>query len=443
MSEEGKKEENKKERRFSQEQYEMLKRCSEKKDITEWNEWRVNNPEKDVLLKGARLNEFYLEGALLNKGLVEWDNKTYEFTGEVYLENADLEYAHLENANLGLARLQNARLAGTHLENADLRCAYLENADLGGTHLENAHLFSAHLENAHLSNADLENAYLGDAHLENAHLVDAHLENAILEYAHLENADLVGASLENAKLVSASLENACLRIAHLQGTTLLNANLAGAELTGAELQSADCSGAIVDGKTLIWECKIDRMTNFQGVGLDSVRIDPKTKQLLECNIRRKNWEEWYKEHWFWRWPVQAFWAMSDYGMSTLRVVGVFLILALLFAAVYMNCAYWSPPGVVYDLLVQPEVGETVQHYFWRFLIRPIYFSVVTMTTLGFGDMYANKGSIAGHVLLILQVILGYVLLGALVTRFAVLFTAGGPAGKFAEGKKKQHSRKHP
>ncbi len=34
--------------------------------------------------------------------------------------------------------------------------------------------------------------------------------------------------------------------------------------------------------------------------------------------------------------------------------------------------------------------------------------------------------------LMLQVILGYVLLGALVTRFAVLFTAGGPAGKFSD-----------
>jgi len=33
-----------------------------------------------------------------------------------------------------------------------------------------------------------------------------------------------------------------------------------------------------------------------------------------------------------------------------------------------------------------------------------------------------------------QVILGYVLLGALVTRFAVLFTAGGPTGKFADEK---------
>ena len=61
-----------------------------------------------------------------------------------------------------------------------------------------------------------------------------------------------------------------------------------------------------------------------------------------------------------------------------------------------------------------------------------------MTTLGFGDMYANAHSFVrglfGHVLLALQVLLGYVLLAALVTRFAVLFTAGGPAGTFADDK---------
>jgi hypothetical protein len=37
------------------------------------------------------------------------------------------------------------------------------------------------------------------------------------------------------------------------------------------------------------------------------------------------------------------------------------------------------------------------------------------------------------VILAVEVILGYVLLGALVTRFAVLFTAGGPAGTFSKG----------
>ena len=43
------------ERRFSQEQYDMLKRCSDKKDLTEWNEWRKQNPNEDVLLCSADL----------------------------------------------------------------------------------------------------------------------------------------------------------------------------------------------------------------------------------------------------------------------------------------------------------------------------------------------------------------------------------------------------
>ena len=82
-------------------------------------------------------------------------------------------------------------------------------------------------------------------------------------------------------------------------------------------------------------------------------------------------------------------------------------------------------------MVNREVGDI------RGLWHSLYFSVVTMTTLGFGDMYANAESISGHILLTIQVILGYVLLGALVTRFAVLFTAGGPAGKFADDKEEE------
>jgi hypothetical protein len=51
---------------------------------------------------------------------------------------------------------------------------------------------------------------------------------------------------------------------------------------------------------------------------------------------------------------------------------------------------------------------------------------------GDGFFPTSTQSICGHILLTFQVILGYVLLGALITRFAVLFTAGGPAGKFAD-----------
>ena len=77
-------------------------------------------------------------------------------------------------------------------------------------------------------------------------------------------------------------------------------------------------------------------------------------------------------------------------------------------------------------MVYGRVGEI------RGFVHALYFSVVTMTTLGFGDIAANPDSWQGQVLLMVQVIFGYVLLGALVTRFAVLFTSGGPAGNFAE-----------
>ena len=71
------------------------------------------------------------------------------------------------------------------------------------------------------------------------------------------------------------------------------------------------------------------------------------------------------------------------------------------------------------------------------LFRTIYLSIVTMTTLGFGDMHANCQSFWGHLLLTVQVILGYVLLGALVTRFGVLFTSGVVPGQFKQQKKAQ------
>jgi hypothetical protein len=57
-------------------------------------------------------------------------------------------------------------------------------------------------------------------------------------------------------------------------------------------------------------------------------------------------------------------------------------------------------------------------------------------------MYASPHSILAHILLTIQVILGYVLLGALVTRFVVLFTAGGPAGNFAEEEKTKNKNEN-
>ena len=334
-------------RRFSQEQYDMLKCCSDKKDMTEWNEWRNHNPAQDVLLEGADLKDCWLRGVLLNtKG-------SSHFSGEVHLEGAILTRAHLIDANFECSRM------------------------------ESAQLYAADLTRGRFWLAHLEKAFLNDSCLEEAQLNSAYLKGAILYHARVKGARF--------------------------------------------------SAAIIDSGTSLWGLKVNRQngnrkgTNFTGVGLENVRIDPGTKQLLEYNIRRMNWEDWYKEHFWLKWLVKPFWWISDYGLRTWRTIVTFFLLAFLFALIY-----WLWPNCV---MVNREVGDV------RGLWQALYFSVVTMTTLGFGDIAANPDSWAGQTLLMIQVILGYVLLGALVTRFAVLFTAGGPAGKFADEKEKEDKKK--
>jgi uncharacterized protein YjbI with pentapeptide repeats len=375
MNQQNKQPENQKERRFDPEllkkglrcdldQYEMLECCLEKEEITEWNKWRLNNPTQDILLEGAELSFFYLRNASFNQPSHDKNkSEKSKITSTV----------SFKEANFTSANLTNARLTGANLEKACLVEAHFNGASLRGTQLKGVIAWSAHFENADLRDADFEGA------------------------------DIQGA--------------------YIQGTCINNTSLKG----------ANCHIVHVDGSTIIWKPKINRyskknkFTNFSGVYLDTIRIDPSTKQLLEYNVRRMNWEEWYKEHSFLKFLVKPFWWISDYGISTKRIIFTFFGLAFVFALLYRLF-----PDFV---MVYGQAGDI--RGFWHAL----YFSVVTMTTLGFGDIAANPDSWAGQTLLMIQVILGYVLLGALVTRFAVLFTAGGPAGKFADEKGEKDGRK--
>jgi len=111
------KEEPKEDRRFSQKQYEMLLRCSEEGDMSEWSEWRKANPSEVILLEGAELREANLEGAYLRRA---------------NLEGADLWQANLQGADLLQANLQGAWLVEANLEGAKVQGAQLEGAHLLG-----------------------------------------------------------------------------------------------------------------------------------------------------------------------------------------------------------------------------------------------------------------------------------------------------------------------
>ncbi len=340
--------------RCDPDQLAMLRRCSDAKDVTEWNEWRIEDPDVDIWLRGA-----------------------------------------------------------------DLRGAFLNEVNLSGAFLEGAGLQDAELERCGLVGARLDGCRLMGANLAGAYLTLSHCNGAYFHLACLKDSNLQNARLEGVSLLKTDLERASLNQARLQG----------AHLEGCNIKGADLEGALVDGRTWIWRCEVDGDTYCAGVGLADASLQPGLKQTLEYIVRRKRWlgkvNPWLswnclKPKWKWRQEYNRdpldilaclFWWPCDFGASTWRIIGLFAFFSFFFAALY-----YSFPG-----MVQMGGGEQLTG-----MGHALYFSVVTMTTLGFGDIHASPTSGWGQGLLVSQVILGYVLLGALICRLGIVFQSDGP-----------------
>ena len=110
----------------------------------------------------------------------------------------------------------------------------------------------------------------------------------------------------------------------------------------------------------------------------------------------------------WRWS-------SDYGRSLVLWAFWSLFFAFLFALAYMPLPTWAPDWMQNWT---PRFYQSTGAYsgepltFWNCF----YFSIVTFTTLGFGDVVADNS--AARFLVTLEVIFGYMMLGGLISIFS-------------------------
>jgi len=406
--------------RFDRKQYNLLRSCSETNNRKKWSDWRIKNRDTDILLDGADLEVMNLDGLDLTGASfrqARFVNASCRKTcfSSACLVNADFTNALLEGAVLSKANMEEAHLGNANLSGANIMDANLVNAKFGGANLSNACLMRADLKNCHLVRVILSGANLKQADMERAFLKDIHLRSCCFERACLEDAHFGNADLYNADFFMATLVKASFQDSNLEGTSFRN----------SDIRSASFNNCKINSKTKFIKCLIDKKTNLYETNISMAYCDPSTKQLLSYNLRKRNWDSWCRSHPYTGWFTKLFRWVSDYGLSSKRIAAIFILLACVFAVVYFVWVILFPPGIIANL-ANDEVGNLIPIHIVS--LRALYFSVVTMTTLGFGDMYALPNSITGHVLLMLQVILGYVLLGALITRFAILFSGDGPAG---------------
>jgi uncharacterized protein YjbI with pentapeptide repeats len=299
---------------------------------------------------------------------------------------------------------QGRSLRGEDLKNADLSGVNLAGLDLTGVDFTNARLFRTNLKGVRLKNAKLDGAELAGANLAEADMVNISASNASFGMANLENANLFNAKMENATLSLASLIGADLKAASLNGARLREARLKGADFTNAHLKDADMSLCDVSEACFnnadMRSARLRALKGFRSaswIGVDIRDVNFAGAYLMRRYILDQNFlYEFRRRNRFTAIFYNIWWITSDCGRSVARWCFWTFLLSFMFGLAYM--------------FVEVDYGE------FRTWLSPFYYSVVTMTSLGYGDIV--PASTSAQMIAMTEVITGYVMLGGLLSIFA-------------------------
>jgi hypothetical protein len=278
---------------------------------------------------------------------------------------------------------------GVNLEGADLLRANLKGADLRQARLIGANLVGARLMGAILREAILEGAVLREANLKGADLLGARMQGANLWAANLKGASLWGANLKGAYLREANLKEAGLREANLERVDLAQANIKGRMFgrRNTTLYGANFSETHVQG------LKYNRWARYQGIRLDGSYGSVRFRRFA----RDQDFIEEFRSSRV-RFPLYSIWLLfTDCGRSLSLWLSWAVVVTLLFA--------WRFYGL-------GEAAFSREGLPWG-LGAAIYHSVVTLTTLGFGNLKPLTMEAAWWVMA--EGLLGYLMLAGFIS----------------------------
>ncbi len=363
-------------------------------EIVRQHELWISSGEKE----GQRAN---LTGAHLSGADLSNANLRGAFLQGVILDDANLKDAVLIHADLRDAQIRRSDLSGANLLLADFSGADLSHSNLShttqhgehelghvrqGPRFTDANLYQTNMQGAACIRSDFTGATLTEAKLTQGVFTNANLGNLELSHLDFSGADLTGANLSGSKLVATQFVGAVLEHANLQGAVLSNANVRSAHLQSANLENAKADGI-----------EYDRNTTFRGIRTFTCYGSSRFRRFAQD---QDYIEEFRDAH-----PVyySLWYLITDCGRSIARVVVWSLFITLGFGIVY----YLMGPAA-FSVSNAEGLG-------WTFFTT-LYYSVVTFTTLGFGDITPFTPLAAAVVMV--EVIVGYVMLGILISILA-------------------------
>ena len=258
---------------------------------------------------------------------------------------------------------------GVDLSGLELRGAILNGADFSGSRLINvdfslARLYGANFINCLLLGANFQGAHLGEANLSSCTLNGADFRNAIMILANFENSSVIAVKYN--------------RWGAYQGVRL-----------------SGCQGNQRFIRFSNDQSYIEELRGHSS-GRPLITVGKKFHSARQSLNYLKTFSSAKGRNF---WLIYLPWlASSDCGRSFTIWFFWSLSIALSFGFIFA-----SNPEIISSSRDQTE-------------FTPYYFSIVSFTTLGFGDVVPNN--LTGEIILTLEVVFGYIMLGGLISIFS-------------------------
>ena len=225
----------------------------------------------------------------------------------------------------------------------------------------------------------------------NCTLTHSDFSNSRFESSLFIHSDILYSDFSSSILNECDFSKTNLTLTDFNNSSLEHANFKDSWLSNVSLENAELGFV-----------KFNRKTDFHNI--DVSQVEGSSNPLFTSFIRRKHFLKHFKSQNISNKIIFYIWlVISDCGQSFVRWGIVSGIICLLFGLLYS-----SFPEL---FTIANERPPTKFTYY--------YYSIVTFTTLGFGDIVPND--IKSEIIITIEVILGYIMLGGLISIFATKF----------------------
>jgi uncharacterized protein YjbI with pentapeptide repeats len=409
--------------------------------INAWNSWREADPDIKPDLSDVEIgDEDFLEKYQGEKGGSHLDFEQANFSFVNFkgagLSNLNLSGAKLHDSSFLESMLNNIVCHGGDWSDADFTATQFTEPDFfesdfqscnfhkakfwNGANLKDCNFWGANMDNAILSGVDLENAQMGDTSMVHANLEGANLKSANLWAADLQDANLSSAQCHDTNMLNVNLTGGALKDAVLERAILEDACFKNSNMQGVDLRFADMSRCIFEHADMTGVL-FNKNATYSGIRTASCYGAPSFKRFADDQdfveeLKKTDWDPLVKlrenKNWRWAKPVPTgkylFWLWeitSDCGRSLLR----WSLLTVVLAAIFSLAIYLMGPTAFH---VNSYDGVQLP---WTFGTT-MYYSIVTFSTLGYGDILPKTPGAA--YIIMAEVGVGYMMLGGLISILA-------------------------